>query len=199
MVTFEGAKSKKTIQGVPPGSILSPLLFHCYIGDLHWGAGDLHLSFFDDDVAIMAQDSKLHIVDKVLQQSLDAVTTWSKEWNILLSTQKSECSYSTNSHESKWQPTLTLDGQPVCYNATLKFLGVTYDRQLTFSCHAALVGNSLKRQTGALQKVTSTSWGCDRQTLRTTYIATGRSNVEYGASSWLPWISNLPMENLEKR
>ena len=30
------------------------------------------------------------------------------------------------------------------------------------------------------------------------YIATGRTKVEYGASSWLPWISNSTLENLER-
>ena len=73
---------------------------------------------------------------------------------------------------------------------------MTYDRQLTFSRDAALVGNSLKRQTGAMLKLASTSWGYDHQTLRETYIVTWCSKVEYGASSWLLWISNSMLENL---
>ena len=44
----------------------------------------------------------------------------------------------------------------------------------------------------------STSWEYDRQTLRATYTTTGRSKVEYGASSWLPWISFSTFENLER-
>ena len=113
---------------------------------------------------------------------------------MLLSAQKSECSFfSMNSHESKWQTC-----QPLHYNATPKFLGSTYDRLLTFSRHAALVDNSLKQQVGDLRKLTSTSWGYDHQTLRVTYIAIGRSKVEYGASLWLPWISNSTSENPER-
>ena len=132
-------------QGIPQGSFLSPLLFLFYINDLHWGSGDLHVSLFADDVAIKAQDSKLCIAEKRLQQGLDAVTTWNKYWKMLLSAQTSECNFfSTNSHESKWQPTLTLDGQPVHNNATKKFLLVTYDRQLTLTQHTALVDNSIK-------------------------------------------------------
>ena len=93
---------------------------------------------------------------------------------------------------------VTLDGQPVLYNATPKLHGVTYDRYLTFSCHATLVGNSLRRQTGALQKLAFTSLEYDRPTISATYTATRRSMVEYGASSWPPWISNSTLENLER-
>ena len=50
----------------------------------------------------------------------------------------------------------------------------------------------------AQRKLVSTSWGYDRQSLCANYIATGRSKVEYVASSWLPWISNSTLENRER-
>ena len=142
-------KSQKTIlkQGILQGSLLSPLLFLFYFDDLHWGSGYQHVSLFAEDVAILVQDSKLHIAEERLQQGLDVVTACSKDWKMLLSAQKSECCFfSTNLHESKWQPALTIDGQSVLYNATPKFIGVTYVHQLTFSHHAALVSYSLKHQ-----------------------------------------------------
>ena len=49
----------------------------------------------------------------------------------------------------------------------------------------------------ALLKLASTSWGYDHHTLCATCITTGRSKVEYGTSSWLPWVLNSTMENLE--
>ena len=74
-VIIEGAKSNRSIlkQGVHQGSILSPPLFLFSIDDLHWGTGDLHVNLFADDVAILAQDSKLHIAEKRLQQGVDAI------------------------------------------------------------------------------------------------------------------------------
>ena len=42
-----------------------------------------------------------------MQLALDAVTTWSIDWEMLLSAQKSVYSFfSATSHESKWPPTL---------------------------------------------------------------------------------------------
>ena len=54
------------------------------------------------------------------------------------------------------------------------------------------------RQAGALRMLASTSWEYDHQNLRINYIAIMRSMVEYGASSWLPWISNSILENQER-
>ena len=66
---------------------------------------------------------------------------------------------------------------------------------MTASLHSLVMLLLLAR---ALGKLAFPSWGYDCQTLRTTYIASGRSKVEYGASSWLPWISDSTLENLER-
>ena len=77
------------------------------------------------------------------------------------------------------------------------FLG-SHDRQITFSHHAALVGNRLKRQAGVLRKLASTSLGYDHHTLHATYIMTGCSKVKNSESLRLLWISNSTLENPER-
>ena len=49
----------------------------------------------------------------------------------------------------------------------------------------------------ALRCLATTDWGYDKQTLRATFIATGRSAVEYAATAWLLWVSSSTMEKLE--
>ena len=110
-----------------------------------------------------------------------------------LSVQKSEYSlFTTNTHEASWRPNLKLSGHALKYNPIPKFLGVTYERQLTFASHAATVGGKLQIQTSALRCLATTD-----QTLRATYIATGRSALEYAAAALLPWVSSSTMEKLE--
>ena len=121
--------------------------FYCFSSSLINCDGTPETYTLASLLAIMAQDGKLHVAETRKQRGLDAGTIWNKVFAMLPSAQKSECSFfQTNSHESMWQPALTLDVQPVRYNATPKILPVTYDRLLTFSCHSALVGNSLMRK-----------------------------------------------------
>ena len=146
-------------QDVLQGSVLSslPLLF--FIDDLWRRFWHLHANLFADDVTISEQEGKHHMVDARLQQGLDTVNTLNKEWKMLLLAKMSECHFfSTNWYKLMWQPTHTLDGQPVRYNATPKFFGVMHDCQLTFSCHATLVDCRLWRQSTAQQKLSSMRW-----------------------------------------
>ena len=199
-VTFDGEKSKTVIlkQGVPQGSVLSPLLFLFYINDLPNGIAQSNVSLYADNVAFWSQASGLLQAEHGLQTNLNHIAEWSKWWKVELFVQKSECSFFTiSTHEASWRPNLKLSNHALEYNPLPKFFGVTYDRQLTFVPHAATVGQNLRRQASALRSLATTDWGYNKQTLRATFIATGRSAVEYTAAAWLPWVSSSTMEKLE--
>ena len=46
--------------------------------------------------------------------------------------------------------------------------------------------------------VGGTTWGWQKQDLRTVYIATQRSVAEYAAAAWTPWLSSSNIEKLER-
>ena len=60
-----------------------------------------------------------------------------------------------------------------------------------------IVHCKMKQQAGALRCLASTDWGYEKSALRSTYIAMGRSTVEYTAAAWLPWDSLSTVERLE--
>ena len=74
---------------------------------------------------------------------------------------------------------------------------MVYDRQLTFGCHTEQVARKVKQRSNAIRRLANTEWGYDKDTLRSTYIATARSAIEYAAPAWIPWIAATNMEKLE--
>ena len=60
-------------------------------------------------------------------------------------------------------PVLTLDGQPIPMVEETKFLGVIFDKKLTFISHIKKL--NVKKALNLLQVVAHTDWGADRKIL----------------------------------
>jgi hypothetical protein len=81
------------------------------------------------------------------------------------------------------------------YNPNPTFLGIQYDRTLTFGAHTSKTAKKVVRSQ-ALRHLAGTEWGYDWKTLRSTYIATARSAIEYAGPAWIPWIGEGNLEKL---
>ena len=175
---------------------LSPLLFIIYIDDITDNIPpELMVSLFVDVVALYSSSIDLATAEARIQEALNVVAQWSTKWKLTISVGKCEASFfSTNSHESKWRPKLTIGEEEIPYSENPKFLGVTYDKQLTFTEHAKNVATSKSR---ALFQLAGTDWGYDKATLRSTYLAIGRTTMNYAGAAWQPWLSTTSFEKLE--
>ena len=124
-------------RGVPQGSVLGRVLFILFVDDI---TKDLlrgaHASMYADDLAIWSSSPDPLKASSVVQSSLAVLETWSKLWRLPLNPKKCESSFfSTDPHQATFQPRLNLLGFPVLFNPTPKFLGVTFDRTLSFGAH----------------------------------------------------------------
>ena len=88
-------------------------------------------------------------------------------------------------------------GLPLSFNAAPTFLGVQYDRQLTFSEHAKKVCQAMTKRANILRGLVGTTWRWRPVDLRTIYIATQRSLAEYGSQAWALWLSKCNLGKLE--
>jgi len=65
-----------------------------------------------------------------------------------------------------------------------KYLGVTLDRSLTFKLHIQKCKAKVNMRNNILRKLTSSQWGANPNTLRTSALALCYSAAEYACPAW---------------
>ena len=159
-----------------------------YIDDIVNNMPDnLKLSLFADYVAIYASSCSLEEAEHPVQLGLNKIAEWSEKWQLNIAEDKCVASFfSTATHDSKWRLKLSINSKVMKYKEHPKFLGIKYDHQLTFTHQAKFTADKVKNRARCLLQLAGTDWGYEKQILRTTYLATVISVIEYGSPAWHP-------------
>ena len=134
----------------------------------------------------------------VVQSSLAVLETWSNLWRLPLNPKKCESSFfSTDPHQATFQPRLNLLGFPLLFNPTPKFLGVTFDRTLSFGAHVQSLCSKFYPRHKALRSIATASWGPTKESLSLLYKAFVRPVLTYASPGWFPFLCNTATNHLE--
>jgi len=103
-------RTRRIRQGLPQGSVLSPLLFLFYINSVSDNIPkSVNCAMYADDVSLWAKHRCKESVSADIQQAVDTVAVWSRK-KMILNTEKSEVAFfSTDTREANWQPTVWED------------------------------------------------------------------------------------------
>ena len=186
-------------QGLPQGSVLSPLLFLFYINGLEGVIPEgVDKALFADDASVWAQDTDLKRAEQRVQLAVEAIYAWSLKKKMELNVLKSEATFFSNSSkEAQWSPKITLAGTQMPFNDSPKFLGVHLDRTLSFQTHVLYAAGKVSQRCRILASLASKEWGWRKQSLRTVFLATQRSVIDYASPAWQPYISATQMDKLD--
>ena len=132
-------------QGVPQGSILSVTLFSLKINNivktLNPGV-DCSLYFDDFDLLSI---KNMHTIERQLQQNLNNIQDWAIRNGFKFSKSKTVCMHFCQLRKVHDDPVLTLDGQPISMVEETKFLGVIFDKKLTFIPNIKKLKNKMSK------------------------------------------------------
>ena len=198
VINSEFSQWAKVKSGVPQGSVLGPVLFLCYINDLPDGVKS-ELRLFADDTKLFSTIN--NITDCLdLQNDLDALCEWSTKWKLNFHPQK--CSIL---RLGKNPPGFTYkmkdeDGHEyeLSQTETVKDLGVTIDRQLTFTSHVDNIVSDANKLVGLIRRCITS---LDKQTFLLLFKTLIRPKLEYNNSVW--WTLNkcdlVKLESVQRR
>ena len=122
----------------------------------------------------------MHTVERKLQQNLNNIQEWATRNGFKFSKSKTVCMHFCYLRKAHDDPVLTSDGQPISAVEETKFLGIIFDRKLTFIPHIKKFKAKCKKALTLLRVVAHTDWRADRQVLLNLYRTIVRSKLDYG-------------------
>ena len=153
-------------QGVPQGAILSTTLFNVKLNDIikcldYKTDGSLYV----DDFCICFHSKNMHTIERHLQQCLNRIEDWATKNGIKFSKSKTQCIHFCQQRKPHNDPVLNIYGSQIPVVDESKFLGVRFDRKLSFIPHIKYVKAKCLKALNLLKVLSHTSWGAERTTL----------------------------------
>ena len=155
-------------EGVPQGSILSVTLFNIKINTvtncLNPGV-DSYL--YVDDFCITSKSKYIRTAEHQLQQSINKINKWATINGFKISKTKTQYVHFCQLRKMHNDP-------------TYKFLGIIFDRKLSFIPHIQYIKDKCNKTLKLLRIIAHTDWGADFQTLLKLYRTLICSKIDYG-------------------
>ena len=124
---------------------------------------------------------------------------WSEYWRLPPNPSKCEARFfSVDPHRANLQPNFLLLGSRLRFNPTSTFLGVTFDRTLSFSKHVSSLKTKFSPRLKALRCISASSWGPSKESLSLLYKSFFRPLLAYASPGWFPFLCVTNITKLER-
>ena len=117
--------------------------------------------------------------------NLNKIENWATSNGYKFSKSKPQCVHFCQLRKQHDDPVLHLYGSPIPVVKESKFLGILFDRKLSFIPHIKYLKAKYLKALNLLKVLSHTSWGADRTTLFKPYRSLVRSKLYY---VWLYYI-----------
>ena len=177
--TLSGLQDQE--EGVPQGSILSVTPFSIKINNIVKALNPgVDCSLYVDDFLICYRSKHIHTIERQLQQCLNKIQKWALENGFKFSKTKTQCMHFCQLRGLHNDPVLKLDGVEIPVVDQYKFLGIIFDRKLSFIPHINKLKAKCQKALQLLRVVAHTDLGADKLALLKLYRSLVRSKLDYG-------------------
>jgi hypothetical protein len=155
-----------------------------------------HLALFADDACIYATEKHERRVFNKLQRGLTAMGSWCRHWNIKINEGKTRAIYFSRRRRLP-EDDLQLIGRNIPFVNSVKYLGVTFDRRMTWRPH---IKKTAAKALGTYIRTNSifTSKHLSAHSKLIVYIALNRSKVTYACPTW-EFVADTQLMKLQRQ
>ena len=169
-------------QGVPQGSILSTTLFNIKINSImNCLDPKTDGSLYVDDFCMCYRSTSMRTIERHLQQCINRIEDWALKNGFKFSKSKTQCVHFCQLRKIHDDPELYLYGSLIPVVDDFKFLGLIFDRKLSFIPHIKYLKAKCLKALNLLKVLSHTNWGADRTVLLQLYRSLIRSKLDYGS------------------
>ena len=166
--------------GVPQGSVLSIMLFNIKINIVKNINSGTSCALYVDDFLICYRARNMNHIERQLQICLEKLHKWTTENGLKFSKEKTKCVHFFNQRRLHLHPVLKIDHTEIPVVEHYTFLGVIFDRKLSFILHIKYLRTKCNKTIQLLRTFTHTNWGGSKETLLKLYCSLIRSRLDYG-------------------
>ena len=116
-----------------------------------------------------------------LQRCLNKIETWATENGFKFSKTKTQCVHFCQLRGLHPDPVLNIYGSPIPVVEEARFLGLLFDKKLSFIPHIKALKAKCLKALDVLKVLSNTNWGGDRSVLLNLYRSLVRSKLDYGS------------------
>ena len=170
--------------GVPQGAVLSVLLFALKINDVVKNlptTNTFMCSLYVDDLQIGLRGPDLQHIGRTLQTILQELHNWTTKNGFKFSIAKTNVVHYSKLPGMHNLPDLRLGNEQLTYKESAKFLGLQFDRKLTWIPHLSKLKNDCQKLLGIMKMISGQSFGATQTCLLKIYKIYIQSKLDYGS------------------
>ena len=140
-------------EGVPQGSVLSPLLFLFAMNDISSPESECEGGCFADDVCLWHTAPRAVDNEQPINQELKYIDAWAERWDVSFAVRKCSVTHFSRAVAPVVVPQIYLGLTPVPETEQVCYLGVILDKRLEWKPHLADVHRRAAKKLGMMKRL----------------------------------------------
>lgn len=180
--------TKKLTKGTPQGGIISPLCWNVALDScLERLNSERNITAvgYADDVCILHEGLDPSTMVGRVQEKVDIIMAWAREAGITFNSMKTEAVMFTKKHTKNYTKKIKINSIDVEYSDTVKYLGITLDKSLTWTPHLELKMKKCTKHMNMLRALIRTKVGPNPKITRWAFTGIVRPALTYACHLWV--------------
>ena len=141
-------------------------------------------TIFADGVTLFIKGKNLQTSQKIMQKTLNSLVRYTNTSGLKFSVKKIQAIIFEKTRRENHNIHLHIEGEKIELANTIKILGLTFDKKLTWENHIENLKCQCLLRLNTLKTLAAKNWGANQKILTNAYQAIIQSKLDYGCAAY---------------